>query len=56
MIFTDEGNADAQRYSRDKKNFLNLVGQNVRATERDFIQAIYSLSKPPTKVPLVDLN
>lgn len=56
MIFTDEGNADAQKFTREKKNFLNLVGQNVRATERDFIQAIYSLAKPPTQVTLEDLN
>lgn len=56
MIFTDEANADAQKFTREKKNFLNLVGQNVRATERDFIQAIYSLAKPPTQVTLEDLN
>lgn len=56
MIFTDEANLDAEKYTRNKKDFLNLVGQNIRATERDFIQSIYSLSKPPTQVSLEDLN
>ena len=41
---------------RDKKNFLNLVGKNIRPTERDFIQLLYSLTVPPTKVVLEDPN
>lgn len=56
MIYTDEANLDAKRFTRDKKNFLNLYGKNNRVTERDFTQSIYSLSKPPTKVQLMDLN
>ena len=56
MIFTEEGNLDAEKYTRDKKNFLNLVGKNIRSTEKDFIQAVYSLSKPPTQISLEDLN
>ena len=55
-IFTDEANEDAERFSRDKKNFLNLVGKNIRTTERDFVQLAYSLSIPPHKVPLDDPN
>lgn len=55
-IFTDEANADAERFMRDKKNFLDLVGKNIRTTERDFIQLIYSLSKGTDKVPLDDPN
>lgn len=55
-IFTTEANIDAVNFSRDKKNFLNLVGKNIRTTERDFIQLIYSLSKPPITVNLEDLN
>lgn len=56
MIFTDEANLDAEKFTRNKKNFLNLVGQNIRVTERDFVQSIYSLSKPPTQISLDDLN
>ena len=41
---------------RDKKNFLDLVGMNIRTTERDFIQLIYSLSKGTNKVQLDDPN
>jgi len=55
-IFTDEGNADAERFSRDKKNFLNLVGKNIRTTERDFIQLLYSLTLPPKRVDLENPN
>ena len=55
-IFTDEANSDAERFSRDKKNFLNLVGKNIRTTDRDFIQLAYSLSLPTYLVPLDDPN
>ena len=55
-IFTTEGNLDAEKFMRDKKNFLNLVGKNIRPTERDFIQLLYSLTVPPTKVVLEDPN
>lgn len=55
-IFTTEANLDAERFMRDKKNFLDLVGKNIRTTERDFIQLLYSLTVPPTKVPLDDPN
>lgn len=55
-IFTEEANEDAERFSRDKKNFLNLVGKNIRTTERDFIQLTYSLSLPPHKISLEDPN
>ena len=55
-LFTVEANMDAERFMRDKKNFLNLVGKNIRKTERDFIQLIYSLSAPTDKVELEDPN
>ena len=55
-IFTDEANEDAEKFSRDKKNFLNLVGKNIRTTERDFVQLTYSLSIPPHKISLEDPN
>lgn len=55
-LFTEEANNDAAKFSRDKKNFLNLSGQNIRVTERDFVQLIYSLSKPTDKIKLIDLN
>ena len=42
MIFTDEGNLSAEQYTRNKKNFLNLLGNNIRLTERDFVQSLYS--------------
>ena len=41
---------------RDKKNFLNLVGKNIRTTERDFVQLMYSLTIPTNKVELADPN
>lgn len=55
-IFTTEANLDAEKFRRDKKNFLDLVGKNIRTTERDFIQLLYSLTVPPTKVLLDDPN
>ena len=55
-VFTDEANDDARKFMRDKKNFLDLVGKNIRSTERDFIQLIYSLSKGTNKVKLDDPN
>ena len=56
MIFTDEANAEAAKFTRDPKNFVNLNGVNIRTTTKDFIQSLYSLSKPTDKVKLVDLN
>ena len=41
---------------RDKTNFLDLIGHNIRTTERDFVQLLYSLTIPPTKVTLGDPN
>lgn len=55
-IFTTEANLDAEHFMRDKKNFLNLVGKNIRPTERDFVQLIYSLTVPTTKVNLENPN
>ena len=55
-VFTDEANKDSDNFSRDKKNFLNLVGGNIRTTERDFVQLAYSLTLPTTRVPLEDPN
>ena len=55
-LFTDEANANVAEFIKDKKNFVNLVGQNIRTTERDFVQSLYSLSKPPTEIKLEDLN
>ena len=55
-LFTTEANLDAERFMRDKKNFLNLVGKNIRTTERDFIQLLYSLTLPTNMVALDDPN
>lgn len=55
-IFTDEANQSAEKFSRDKKNYLNLVGKNIRTTERDFIQLLYSLTLPPHTKELEDPN
>ena len=55
-LFTTEANMDAAKFRRDKKNFLNLQGQNIRLSERDFIQLVYSLTKPPKVVALENPN
>lgn len=55
-IFTTEGNEDAEKFSRDKKNFLNLVGKNIRHTERDFVQLLYTFTLPPVLKELEDPN
>ena len=55
-IFTDEANIEAENFSRNKKNFLDLVGKNIRLTERDFIQLLYSLTLPPHTKTLEDPN
>jgi len=50
-IFTAEGNIEAEKFRRDKKNFLDLQGRNIRPTEKDFCQLMYSLTKPSIVMP-----
>ena len=56
MLFTDEANIEAEKFMRNKKNFLDFCGNNIRTTTIDFIQLAYSLSLPTNKVPLEDPN
>lgn len=56
MLFTNEANLDAEKFTRDKKNFITVVGSNIRLTERDFVQSLYSLTKPPKGIELNDLK
>jgi len=46
-VFSDEANADAERYMQDKKYIMTLIGDNSRVIQRDFVQTLYSLTKQP---------
>jgi len=46
-VFTDEANADAERYMQDKKYIMTLVGENNRIVQRDFVQTLYQFTKVP---------
>lgn len=47
LLYTDEANMDLDAFVKSKKNFLSYMGDNIRTTERDFIQSIYSLTRHP---------
>jgi DNA-directed RNA polymerase beta' subunit len=56
LAYTDEANIDIENFMFDKKNYINLMGGAIRLTERDFMQCIYSLTKPAKGMTLTDLN
>lgn len=45
--YTDEANADAEKFMQDKKYILTLVGENNRIVQRDFVQTLYQFTKQP---------
>lgn len=44
-IFTQEANEELKKKIVDKTNILNIAGANIRSTEREAVQALYSLTK-----------
>ena len=44
-VFTQEANKELDEILRSKKNILDVSGGNVRATEKEAIQAFYNLTK-----------
>lgn len=44
-IFTQEANKEAEGHMYSKKNLLTVVGQNIRYTTKEAVQAIYNFTK-----------
>lgn len=45
--YTNESNIEADAYTRDKKNMINLVNKTNRVVQRDLIQTFYTMTKHP---------
>lgn len=58
LAYTDEANRDLEEFVKSKKNYLSYMGDNIRTTERDFVQSIYSLTRKPRNnaAQLIDLR
>jgi hypothetical protein len=54
IMFTDEANDDAEKFLQSKLDFITITGENNRSTERDFVQFLYSFTKPPSGMSLTD--
>jgi hypothetical protein len=46
-VFSEEANADAERYMQDKKYIMTLIGDNSRIVQRDFVQTLFQMTKQP---------
>ena len=53
-IFSQEANAECDQIVRSKANILDINASNVRKTENEAIQTLYTLTKRPTRGELHD--
>jgi hypothetical protein len=53
-IFSQEANAECDQIVRSKANILDINASNVRKTENEAIQTLYTLTKRPVRGELND--
>lgn len=49
-VFSQEANAECDRIVRSKANILDINASNVRKTENEAIQTLYTLTKKPDEI------